>query len=265
MREAEFNFESQCQGPGDGRPPPFQRPLETTSSNRFRLRHRPKKIGILTSGGLDSCILLKHAVDIGYTVRPFYIRGGLAWEAAEHEALEQFLRAVSCRRIEPLIVLDLPMRDLYGAHWSVTGRDVPEADTPDEAVYLPGRIALLTIKAALWCQLHGIDDLALATLRTNPFDDASATSFDRLGAALSSMGLRPIRILRPFGGLSKRQVMELGRDFPLHLTFSCLSPRGKRHCGQCNKCAERQEAFRMIGYKTPTDLYALGVTQLEGM
>ena len=35
---------------------------------------------------------------------------------------------------------------------------------PDEAVFLPGRNALLTIKAALWCQMHGINELAVATL-----------------------------------------------------------------------------------------------------
>jgi 7-cyano-7-deazaguanine synthase len=230
--------------------------LETISSTRFRLRHRPKKIGVLASGGLDSCILVKHLLDVGYTVQPFYIRGGLAWEAAEQAALEQFLQAVSCHSLEPLIAFDLPAGDFYGDHWSVTGEDVPDADSPDEAVYLPGRIALLTIKAALWCQFQDINELALATLHTNPFDDSGATSLDLLGRAFSSMGPRPIRILRPFGGLNKQQVMELGRDFPLHLTFSCIAPRGEAHCGRCNKCAERQEAFRMIGYKVPTDMYA---------
>ena len=38
--------------------------------------------------------------------------------------------------------------------------------------------------------------------------------------------------------------MELGRDMPLELTFSCIDPRDGLHCGRCNKCAERQEAFR---------------------
>jgi 7-cyano-7-deazaguanine synthase len=38
--------------------------------------------------------------------------------------------------------------------------------------------------------------------------------------------------------------MELGSELPLALTFSCISPRGGLHCGACNKCAERQAAFR---------------------
>jgi 7-cyano-7-deazaguanine synthase len=241
MNNSNFGPERQHQNARDVRIPRQQRPGETSPSGRSQV------VGLLASGGLDSCILLKHLLDAGRTVKPFYIRSGLCWQAAEQDALECFLDAVAARRLEPLAVLELPLGDVYGDHWSITGRDVPEAGTPDEAVYLPGRNALLTIKAALWCQLHGIDELALATLRSNPFEDASASSFDRLGAVLSGMGPRPIRLVRPFGELEKRQVMELGRTLPLDLTFSCIAPRGRAHCGRCNKCAERQEAFRLIG------------------
>jgi 7-cyano-7-deazaguanine synthase len=43
--------------------------------------------------------------------------------------------------------------------------------------------------------------------------------------------------------MTKRQVMQLGRELPLELTFSCIAPVGELHCGRCNKCAERQAAF----------------------
>ena len=52
--------------------------------------------------------------------------------------------------------------------------------------------------------------------------------------------------------LGKRQVMERGRDDPLELTFSCISPVAGKHCGRCNKCAELQRAFRDIGLEDPT-------------
>jgi 7-cyano-7-deazaguanine synthase len=47
--------------------------------------------------------------------------------------------------------------------------------------------------------------------------------------------------------LSKKEVMERGRRLPLELTFSCLNPRGKMHCGACNKCAERMAVFTEAG------------------
>jgi 7-cyano-7-deazaguanine synthase len=47
--------------------------------------------------------------------------------------------------------------------------------------------------------------------------------------------------------------MALGRDMPLELTFSCLAPVAGLHCGRCNKCAERQAAFRDAGIDDRTE------------
>lgn len=217
-----------------------------------RFMDGPNVTGILVSGGLDSSILLKLLLNLGRRVKPFYIQSGMCWQAHEQAALERYLDAVANRRLEPLTVLDLPLADVYGDHWSMTGRRVPEAGAPDEAVYLPGRNALLMIKAAVWCQMHGIEELAVATLRSNPFQDASALSFERLSDAMTGMASTRFRLTRPFGELDKLAVMKLGRTFPLKLTFSCIAPCDGGHCGRCNKCAERQAAFRLIGVNDPT-------------
>jgi 7-cyano-7-deazaguanine synthase len=143
-----------------------------------------------------------------------------------------------------LVVLDLPLADLYQGHWSLTGTNIPAADSPDEAVFLPGRNALLLVKAAVWCQLHAVGELAMAPLGTSPFEDASEAFFRDFQAAINRGSSRPVKLAQPFGQLRKRQVMHLGRNLPLELTFSCLAPSGGLHCGRCNKCAERQAAFR---------------------
>ena len=200
--------------------------------------------GVLASGGLDSSILIGHLLRQERRVQPFYIRTGLHWQAGEQRALAQFLRAVATVRLAELVVLDLPLADLYDKHWSLTGQNVPGADSPDEAVFLPGRNALLIVKAAVWCQLHGIGELAMAPLGTSPFPDASEAFFRDFEAAINHGGGRKLRLTRPFGNMNKRQVMALGRALPLELTLSCLSPADGLHCGQCNKCAERQAAFR---------------------
>jgi 7-cyano-7-deazaguanine synthase len=227
--------------------------LDSVSDPSHRDRvHRAEVIGVLASGGLDSCILIKCLLDANRRVKPFYIRSGLYWQTQEEQALNRYLDAVVVRQLEPLTVLELPLADLYGDHWSITGRNVPLAGTPDEAVYLPGRNALLAIKAALWCQMHNVGVFAVATLESNPFEDASASYFHHLRLAISAMRSRPFRLTRPFAGLAKQQVMELGLHFPLHLTFSCIAPRRGLHCGRCNKCAERQAAFRLSGIKDLT-------------
>ena len=60
----------------------------------------------------------------------------------------------------PLQVLDLPVGDLAPTHWGLTGRGVPDADSPDEAVFLPARNVLLLSKAMIWCHLHQVGWLA---------------------------------------------------------------------------------------------------------
>jgi 7-cyano-7-deazaguanine synthase len=58
--------------------------------------------------------------------------------------------------------------------------------------------------------------------------------------------------------------MNLGRDLPLELTFSCLAPHSGLHCGRCNKCAERQRAFSLIELSDPT-IYATASQALKSL
>ena len=204
-------------------------------------------LGVMASGGLDSCILIGDLLRNEKAVQPFYIRTNLSWQNAELPALQNFLSAIKCESLRPLILLDLPLNDLYAGHWSLTGRNTPGADSPDEAVFLPGRNALLLIKAAIYCQLHGIAQLAIAPLGTSPFEDAGPQFFREFQAAMNRGVAHQVELLRPFGQLNKRQVMELGESLPLELTFSCIHPIRGLHCGRCNKCAERQHAFELVG------------------
>lgn len=200
-------------------------------------------LAVLVSGGLDSAILLGQGLHYCAAVHPLYVRSGLFWETAELAHLRRFLETIACPALQPLVVLDLPVRDLYGDHWSITGRGVPDAFSPDQSVFLPGRNVLLLAKALLWCQLHGVSAVALATLRGNPFPDATPEFFTAFQQIVSQAVSASVHIVSPFGGLHKLDVMPLGQELPLEWTFSCIRPLAGRHCGRCNKCAERRRAF----------------------
>ena len=203
-----------------------------------------RSVCVLVSGGLDSCVMLSALAKRYRRVYPVFVRQGLIWENAELRHLRWYLRAVG---IGPLTILDLPVRDLYRNHWSVTGRRVPGAKTRDDAVYLPGRNLMLLSKTAVFCELHKIPVIAVGSLGHNPFPDATPKFFrDFARVASNALGFR-IRISAPFRSLTKSQVIMRGRNLPLHLTFSCVAPKRGRHCGRCNKCAERQWALREAG------------------
>ena len=95
-------------------------------------------LAVLVSGGLDSAVLLGVEVSRRSAVYPLYVRCGLAWEEIEREYLGRFLAALPEPKPKPLVTLEMPVADLYGHHWSLTGKDVPGAASPDDAVYLPG-------------------------------------------------------------------------------------------------------------------------------
>jgi 7-cyano-7-deazaguanine synthase len=189
---------------------------------------------VLVSGGLDSCVLVAEMAKRYRRVHPVFIRQGLVWERAELWHLRRYLRAVA---IGPLTILELPVRDLYSNHWSVTGRQAPGARSRDEAVCLPGRNLLLLSKAATFCRLQKIPVLALGTLAGNPFADATPGFFRQFSK------LAGVKVIAPFRQLTKAQVVRRGRHLPLHLSFSCIAPRRGRPCGRCNKCAERRRVL----------------------
>jgi 7-cyano-7-deazaguanine synthase len=201
----------------------------------------------LVSGGLDSAILCVDLLRRFPRAVPIYIRSGLRWEDAEIAALRRFLAEVGESRLERLVLLDEPIADVYGAHWSTIGEGIPGSETADEAVYLPGRNLLLTIKASVWCRLRGVRTLALGSLGSNPFHDSTPDFFGKLEDLLNLAMGGGLRLIRPFATLHKAEVLSRGRHLPLHLTFSCIDPQDGRHCGRCNKCAERKKGFRDAG------------------
>ncbi|MBI3291665.1 MAG: 7-cyano-7-deazaguanine synthase [Elusimicrobia bacterium] len=212
-----------------------------------------KTVGVLVSGGLDSAVLVAELAKQAKPVVPIYLRGGLRWESVELWWLRRFLRAVSRDGIAPLVTLHLPLGDAYRDHWSLNGGPVPDARSSDQAVYLPGRNLLLCGKAAVFCALRGIPQLALGLLHGNPFADSTPAFFVAFEQAATQALGQPVTFLTPFARLSKPQVIRLGRRLPLALTFSCLNPRGRFHCGVCNKCEERRQAFRAARMKDPTE------------
>jgi 7-cyano-7-deazaguanine synthase len=202
-------------------------------------------------------MVLLHELAKSYRkIYPVFVRQGLVWEAVELRHLRRYLHSLDASTLQrlpasagfnALTLLSLPVRDLYGEHWSITGRNVPGAKTRDKSVYLPGRNLMLLSKAAVFCALRDIRAIAIGTLGHNPFPDATPEFFREFARVASSALNFEFLIIVPFRNLTKEQVIQRGKHLPLQLSFSCIAPRRGRHCGRCNKCAERQRAFRSAG------------------
>jgi 7-cyano-7-deazaguanine synthase len=204
-------------------------------------------VGVLCSGGLDSAVLLVELARTAGRAVPLFVRAGHPWEGAERLSLARFLAAVGEPAIAPVRDLAVPMADVYGDHWSITG-EAPGWDAPDETVEIKGRNLILLAKAFVVAALEGWPTLALGSLAGNPFPDATPAFFgDLADVASRGLGAR-IAVVLPYRGLHKEDVIQRGRALPLHLTLSCNRPDLQgHHCGDCNKCRERAEAFVRAG------------------
>ena len=208
---------------------------------------REQPLAVLVSGGIDSCVLVGELAETAPRVVPLYVRCGLQWENVEECQVRRFLAALDRPVIEPLQVFRVPIAQVYGQHWSTTGATVPDQNSADEAVYLPGRNLLLLAPTALWCHLHEIATIALGPLASNPFPDSTDSFFAAYQAVINQAVTGSLRIERPYCQLTKPQVLQRGAAMPLHETFSCICPVGQQHCGRCNKCAERRRGFAAAG------------------
>jgi 7-cyano-7-deazaguanine synthase len=209
---------------------------------------------VLTSGGLDSGVLIAELAKEYGQVQPVYVRCGLFWEPAERYWLQRFLKKLRARapHIQPLKALSMDLREIYGDHWSLTGKNVPDYDSDDFEVYLPGRNIILLAKTAVFCVVRGITTIATAPLNANPFPDGTPQFYQRIQNVLSEGMATRLSVRIPFRQLSKEEVIRMGRDLPLELTFSCICPQGRLHCGECGKCAERIKAFHAVGIEDRT-------------
>ena len=218
-------------------------------------------MAVLSSGGLDSSALLSDLARDS-AVFPVYVEAGLAWEQVERKALQSYIDAFKSRNVASVTVLSAPARPLYGnQHWSVTGTSVPDAQSPDAAMFMPGRNIMLIGVAAVWCSINDVSRIAIGSLGSNPFPDATPEFFESFGKALSSGLAHAVTVEAPFRGLSKPELILAHSHLPLELTFTCASPERGGHCGRCNKCQERQSAFARSGVNDRT---AYATTMADG-
>lgn len=207
-----------------------------------------RRVCVLVSGGLDSAVLTGEMLARGREVYPLYVREGLRWEAAELHWLKRFLRRLAQPKLKPLTVLDAPARELWGKpHWSLTGRGVPGFGSAWTSVYLPGRNLVLLSQAGVFSACRGIGEIAQAVLKGNPFRDATPSFRRAMEKTYIETFGRRIVISYPYEKLHKEDMTRRVPGLPLHLTFSCLRPKGVSHCGTCHKCEERTWALGLAG------------------
>ena len=239
-------------------------PREANSLSQPRLGEGP--VAVLLGGGIESTALVRRLLVEGRALVPVHVHCGLVWDDCETRYVRRFLESNEGTGLSPLVEIRLPLDDFLRGHWTVTGVNVPRAGASAADLEIPLRnLTLLSFALHRLRQLRNGEahpaattaaaieySLALGTTADNCYRDGSRPYFDKCEEVLSLDAGCAVRVLTPFIGMNKTQVIRSSDAATLAQSFSCVNPAGDLHCGQCIKCGRRQAAFAAAGVQDPT-------------
>ncbi len=211
---------------------------------------------VLLSGGLDSTVAFKAALDAGGVALALTFDYGQRAAAREIERARAIAARfdVAHRAIElawlaeitrtALVARDRPLPRPAGA----ADLDDPErARASAAAVWVPNRNGVFVNIAAAFAEALGADRVVVgfnreegATFPDNTEDYARAAT-----AALGWSTLSKVRVDAPTAALDKVEIVRLGRRIgaPLDLVWPCYEG-GAEPCGTCESCRRFERAAR---------------------
>lgn len=229
-----------------------------------------KRVVLLQSGGLDSCVLASLFHRFGFEIHHLFVDYG--FNSAKRD-LKNAKKIVEKYGGE-LHVVKLDMPWLKDSTCLVEGGTVDDTKFGDEAMntyyagtYVPMRNTFLISIASSLCESLGINYIATALdgaedlITHKPLggtSDKHPTFVQKLEDAINEGSSEHhikgtnIRILTPIMGFIKEDTIQmgelLGTDFSI--SNSCYSD-GEEPCGICSACVIRKEAFKAVGIKDP--------------
>ena len=219
---------------------------------------------VLFSGGVDSTTALASAIDKYGADQVIAL--SVSYGQKHDRELDSARRIAAYYGVEPRYL------DLAGIFegsdcslLSSSDKNIPKESYKEQldktngkpvSTYVPFRNGLFISCAAsvalsngcteIWYGAHS-DDAA-----GNAYPDCSSEFNDAINRAVFIGSGEQLRVVAPFVGLKKAQVVERGLKLkvPYELTWSCYEG-GDKPCGCCGTCLDRINAFRANGVEDP--------------
>ncbi|MFW5997101.1 MAG: 7-cyano-7-deazaguanine synthase QueC [Lentisphaeria bacterium] len=220
-----------------------------------------KSVTVLTSGGLDSTVLLYYvirhlgietvfALSFSYGQKHAEELESAVWqccqlpEVREHRIIDigDFGRLI---KTSTLIVEGDKVPDL---------RDIDEAELAQPSTYVPNRNMIFLSIAAAFAESHNCEEIYYAAQAHDLYSywDCTSRFVEKVNAVLALNRKHQIRVKAPFVDMPKSAVVKLGAELGVDFakTWSCYRG-GEFPCGECPTCCERKKAFREVNLKDP--------------
>ena len=213
----------------------------------------------LVSGGLDSSTCLAWARREGYECYALSFDYGQR-HRIELQAAARVAQALGAARH---VVASIDLRSI--GHSALTDDlAVPKGRSPEDmshgipVTYVPARNTIFLSFALAWAEVLEAPDIFIGVnaLDYSGYPDCRPeyiAAFENMANLATKAGVEGrlrVRIHTPLIGMSKAEIVKLGRELGLDfsMTHSCYDPDpAGRPCGQCDSCLLRRKGFEEAG------------------
>ena len=212
---------------------------------------------VLLSGGVDSTTIL-HYVRKKLKIRKVYVLSFLYGQKHSREI------AMAKWQAEKAGVMEHKVIDLSFFGGMISGssaltdklisvpdlNDMSKAEKTQPRTYVPNRNMILLSLAAAYAEAKGVQDVFYGAQAQDEYGywDCTAGFVRKINHVLGLNRREAVRVHAPFAGMSKAAVVKIGLELGVDYTHTWSCYRGGRKpCGRCPSCVEREKAFLRAG------------------
>ncbi len=211
-----------------------------------------EKCIVILSGGPDSVTTMYWAKSQRYDVYTITFDYGQKGKK-EIKIAEELSKELEI----PNKVVDLTsLSEIYRGVTSLVDENIKLTKEFSEPIIVPFRNGVFISIAVAYADSIGANTILYgAHASDEPYYPDCRKEFYKAFEKAANLGTgKLIEIKSPFSDIPKSEILKIASEIgvPLEETWSCYLS-GEKHCGRCESCINRMNAFIEVGIKDPTD------------
>lgn len=248
----------------------FRKRVKMKLSDALNLLPSAKGCVVILSGGLDSTIAMRLAVEkygAGNVAALTYYYGQKQRREIDMAKMSTNLLGVKHKVVDASFLGEISKGFSANVDEDIAMPTIKDIlGDPRPKTYVPNRNMILMSIAAAYAEVNNFDTIicGLQVHDEYGYHDTTQRWVDKVNDVLSENRIIKIKITAPFSKLSKYDELNILRELDGNLnlalfTLTCYNPtEDHKSCGKCPSCSERIANFGKVGAKDPI-LYDINI------
>ncbi len=218
------------------------------------------KCVVLSSGGLDSTVVMAIAKSKGYKIISLSFNYGQRHKIE----LECAKKVANFFKVEKHLIIDFPFDQIGGSALTNINIEIPEGKIERDNIpitYVPGRNIIFLSVAVSVAEICNAKDIFIGVnaVDYSGYPDCRPEFINQFEKAINlgtkaSVEGQPFKIHTPLINLSKKEIIQKGHQLGVEfkITSSCYNPDNSGNpCGKCDSCLLRLKGFKDANLEDP--------------